>query len=1391
MPKPIAIRLGVEGQAEVRRAFDEVARTGQDAFKGIERATESAGTAADRQTARWQRMATVAREAASQASQQERLNTLLGVKPVEEGAARRSASVFQKAFEHEDMVRTAREAQNASTAQMRINTLLGVRETPTGAARDSASVFEQQARAAEEVERRNQALQREMSALAARYDPLIAAGNRYREALAAISQAEQAGALSAGAAATARLQETRAFEAARDKIAQSGAVQKATVERMVAGKTIAVDRGADVAAYGAELERTRARFAPLFAAQQAYRVELKEIAQASKVGAINEDERAAAVRRTKAAFSEQVREIRTANSETGRGRRLRPDEVQNLAYQGSDVISQLGSGTSLTQTLMQQGPQVAQLFVGPGSASFKETLSSAATAVGRFITPLTVAGTALAAFAGAAVYASYSYGERQREIARSTTGYGRLSGATPQDINVAAEASARAGEVSVGTARDVAAVYASAGIKPEFYNDLIKLTRDYANQTRQEIPDAAADLAGSLSNLGTGIDAIEKRVGPLGNGVGEAAKRLAAGGYEVEATRRIIEALPGTLVKASTQMGAFAREWERTTNSLKSGWDWFSGVISGPGNSIADQLARSHARMEQIRASQARYGTPQNAPLYEATVRVEQRRIDDLTGKRDAEKASGVAAIIDQRAGVASRAVASLNPEMEKITALKAERDKIGKSLADFAGTITEGNKGPTIDGGAEKALSTYKALNEQIERLEESYRKGGASAEAAVRAADFQKASASLPEFERGLAEINREYDELIRNAKDAGDLNAEQRGARVLELEGARKSRIAAYQEQNRQRVRAEMSIPDDYLPTIRRVESDGDDKAVSRTGAVGRYQFIKSTWLELFPQVKSELFAELRAANTNAAGDVDQKALKEAILARRTDPKIQDEMAEALARRNGLELARQGFEVSTRNLYGAHNIGAGGITALLRAQREGRGGDSAQSILDRINPDLVAGNRAFYGNGKSVDDALATLQRKVLSNNSVARSTRESVSAVEAETQALGKSAAERERLVAINEQLRAARESGSELGQFRNAQEYEAAAAKGLTGELKLQSEALEANVRLRQAAARTNLSARFEQDSREAYAALGRTSDEQTAYSQARLYATPDTAEFDAAYSRLRDIQSLVETKSTTGGFLKDLKDDLLAGTSLSNSLDRALGRVASRLMDKALDSALSSLFSSVAPNGGSGGAGGIMSIVASMFSGNAPKFASGRIPGYAEGLTTRASVDTAGVIHGPGTGTSDSILAVMNERSPIRISDREAIIRADAVAHYGPSVIKAINERTLSLAMLGERDASADLVGAERYAVGMVPESPRPFVSPAATMSRAATPSAPVVNFSPLIVPPAGYETRLTEGRDERGNRRPEISFVEMTASGIKSPKGRRAIGQAGRLVSG
>lgn len=90
----VSIRLGVEGKADVKRAFEEVGKAGQDAFRGVATDMDAAGAAADRQAQRLQRLAEAARQAGAADQSQRSFNAVLGVGTVPK-SARESAAVFE------------------------------------------------------------------------------------------------------------------------------------------------------------------------------------------------------------------------------------------------------------------------------------------------------------------------------------------------------------------------------------------------------------------------------------------------------------------------------------------------------------------------------------------------------------------------------------------------------------------------------------------------------------------------------------------------------------------------------------------------------------------------------------------------------------------------------------------------------------------------------------------------------------------------------------------------------------------------------------------------------------------------------------------------------------------------------------------------------------------------------------------------------------------------------------------------------------------------------------------------------------------------------------------------------------------------------------------------
>lgn len=199
---------------------------------------------------------------------------------------------------------------------------------------------------------------------------------------------------------------TRAAASLRAAGASTGTV----AERIdtLAGVSGRVQRSAaDFQAYGAELDRLRAKFNPLFSTIREYRQTLAEIRQAHAVGAISADEMAQAIQRERRAALDSIAAIKgRSNAITGMAR-ASGFQLRNLQFQlvdiaqGVPLLFQAPAAGLLN--LANQGAQIAQIY-GAEEGGIGRALRESAAMVGRFalrLAPIAVvAGGVAAAIAG-------------------------------------------------------------------------------------------------------------------------------------------------------------------------------------------------------------------------------------------------------------------------------------------------------------------------------------------------------------------------------------------------------------------------------------------------------------------------------------------------------------------------------------------------------------------------------------------------------------------------------------------------------------------------------------------------------------------------------------------------------------------------------------------------------------------------------------------------------------------------------------------------------------------------------------------------------------------------------------------------------------------------------
>ncbi|EKS28237.1 phage tail length tape measure family protein [Afipia felis] len=203
-----------------------------------------------------------------------------------------------------------------------------------------------------------------------------------------------------------RVQEAFATDvyAAMTRLNSSQQVQNGIDAHLGIGANDNLGRADDIAALGSSLDSLRAKYSPLYAAQQQYRAALGELNSLEARVALSEMERATAIARVKDAFAGQVVSIKGAASATG----LAAYQMQNLGYQVNDVITMLAIGSSPFQILATQGGQVYQILAG-ANGGVSGALRSVASNIAGMITPtrLAIGGAVALGAAGVAVYESW------------------------------------------------------------------------------------------------------------------------------------------------------------------------------------------------------------------------------------------------------------------------------------------------------------------------------------------------------------------------------------------------------------------------------------------------------------------------------------------------------------------------------------------------------------------------------------------------------------------------------------------------------------------------------------------------------------------------------------------------------------------------------------------------------------------------------------------------------------------------------------------------------------------------------------------------------------------------------------------------------------------------
>lgn len=352
----------------------------------------------------------------------------------------------------------------------------------------------------------------------------------------------------------------------------------------------------------ADLEAQKAQFVPLFKAQREYQDQLAKIAKAEAAGALTKDEAAMAVQRATRAHEWQVAALRRSDDAMAKNRRsmqLQAHEQRNLMAQMNDTAQSLALGMSPMQVLLQQGPQIIDIFGGVGNALryLRQQLSG---------TRLLMGATIGSVLGGALAWDQYL--QSNKNVAIAAEGRGRRLGLSAQELDAAALAGAWNADISNAQGRDLAAQLANTGrIGPQNIAPLIGSSRDIAVSTGVD-PDDLAATAAKITDLfaepAKGAQELAEKYGYITSAELEHIKQLEAQNRRYEAQAALLAALKDNLVDADKAKTMLSRGWDDV-------WNFGSDVASGVGGGIAyaanggadpkldEQIAAARAAVEK------------------------------------------------------------------------------------------------------------------------------------------------------------------------------------------------------------------------------------------------------------------------------------------------------------------------------------------------------------------------------------------------------------------------------------------------------------------------------------------------------------------------------------------------------------------------------------------------------------------------------------------------------------------------------------------------------------------------------------------------------------------------------------------------------------------------
>jgi len=418
----------------------------------------------------------------------------------------------------------------------------------------------------------------------------------------------------------------------------------------------------------AAAQRLRAAIDPLAAEEARLNRELAEADRLFKAGKISAAELAAAQNLLRAS-SEKVRASLAGTGAPGSKPTLfglTPYAVTNLGYQVNDVVTQLASGTSLTQTLAQQGGQIIQIFPKAGAAI-----------VAAFSNPAVIAFGAAIATIVLGLKNVGDEAERLREFQGVITAIAGASQDQAAGLSKAAKEIDRYG-LSAAEALAITKTLYREGINPARINEFGIAAKNMADVLGIDAKQAAKQLADAFTGGYESIRKLDDSINFLTATEREHIRSLFDQGEAEKARSEAFAIFTRDYDEAAVKMRG---SWASAAKALGGAWGDFMSAISdkGPIKDTASALEilglRASTLINQLRGLKTTVTILTQIEANERTIQeltsnpgadifgLGKARLERLKAENDALRAE--LATLQTKAAGAKGDTKGVNPEVE------------------------------------------------------------------------------------------------------------------------------------------------------------------------------------------------------------------------------------------------------------------------------------------------------------------------------------------------------------------------------------------------------------------------------------------------------------------------------------------------------------------------------------------------------------------------------------------------------------------------------------------------------------------------------------------------------------------------------------------------------